>query len=94
LSPKIVVVAPTNGYGSRPVVRWTLHMRPERCCDEPVGVPTVFPLLPPAERGWAGEGPADGGPLLLGVKTSFVSSSASCLFELAMLLWLLLASAR
>ena len=52
-------------------------------------MPTVWP---PAGRGWAGEGPADGGPLLLGVIISLVSSSPSCLLELAKLLWLLVMS--
>jgi hypothetical protein len=68
-----------------------LHIRPERCVeeDEP-GVPIV--ALPPG-RGCAGDGPADGGPLLLGVMISLGSSSPSCLFELAILPWLLLMSA-
>lgn len=51
-------------------------MRPDRCCDEPPGVPTT---APPADLGWAGEGPAEGGPLLLGVIISLLSSSPSCL---------------
>ena len=58
-------------------------MSPERCVDDPTGVPS--------ERGWAGDGPAEGGPLLFGVKISLVSSS-SVLLELAMLLWLLVIS--
>jgi hypothetical protein len=69
-----------------------LHIRPDRCVEDPVGVPTVWP---PADRGWAGDGPADGGPLLLGVMISLVSSSPSwALLELAILFWLLFMSCR
>jgi hypothetical protein len=75
-------VAPTNGCGSFPVVRCTLHMSPDKWVDEPPGVPT---LASPAERGCAGEGAADGGPALLGVMISLVSSS-SCLLGLAVVL--------
>lgn len=58
-------------------------MSPERWVDEPPGVPSEFPT----GRGWAGDGPAEGGPLLFGVMISLVSSS-SVRLELAMLLWL------
>jgi len=67
-------------------------MRPDRCCEEePPGVPDA---APPEDLGWAGDGPADGGPLLLGVKMSLVSSSPSCLLEEAALLWVLFILAR
>ena len=66
-----------------------MHIRPERCVDEEdPGVPIVAP--PAVRDGCAGDGPADGGPLLLGVIMSLVSSSPSCLLELAILFWLLL----
>jgi len=51
-------------------------MSPERCVEDPPGVPTVCPGFRCCE-GPAGEGPADNGPLLLGVKMSLVSSSPS-----------------
>jgi hypothetical protein len=91
LSPRIVVVAPTNGWGSLPVVRCTLHNNPERWV-EGGGALEGGILAPPADRGpaTAGERPAEAGPVLLGVIKSFVSSSSVSVLPdvLAKLPWL------
>src|SRR4051794_25818362 len=70
LSPTIVVVAPTSGCGSLPVVLCTLHINPDKCA-EGVAVPTAGP--PVWVLGWPrfGDGPADSGPVLFGVRLSF-----------------------
>lgn len=88
LSPRTVVVAPTNGCGSLPVVLCTLHISPDKCA-EGVDVPTAAP--PPPGLDWLifGDGPADTWPVLLGVRLSPRSSCPSCRDELAKLLWLL-----
>src|SRR5690242_13444884 len=84
----MVVVAPTRGCGSLPVVRCTLHINPDRWADG-VAVPTAGPPVWGLDWPMLGDGPADSGPVLLGVKLSFRSSCPSCLEELARLLWLL-----
>jgi hypothetical protein len=89
LSPTMVVVAPTNGCGSLPVVLCTLHINPDKCADG-VAVPTAGPPVWGLDWPRFGDGPADSGPVLFGVKLSFRSSCPSCRDELARLLWLLL----
>lgn len=91
----MVVVAPTKGCGSLPVVRCTLHSRPD-AGEDPPGAATLPPeppevLVVDVDAFTCGDGPAEVGPMLLGVRLSFCAlfpaSCAAAAERLGELLW-------